>query len=74
MGYTVRIDSEACISSGDCVREAPDAFGFDEDYNAKVLPGVTALPDDRLFRIARDCPAGAIILVDADGNEIDLFG
>jgi hypothetical protein len=27
-----------------------------------------------LLRVARNCPAGAIVLRDADGNEVDLFG
>jgi hypothetical protein len=36
--------------------------------------GASQLSDDRLLRVARNCPAGAIILKDADGNEIDLFG
>jgi hypothetical protein len=28
----------------------------------------------RLLRVARNCPAGAIILRDVEGNEVDLFG
>jgi ferredoxin len=74
MGFSVSIDREACISSGNCVADSPDAFAFDEDDIAVVKDGATALPDDRLRRVARNCPAGAIILRDADGNEIDLFG
>lgn len=73
MGYTVKIDRDSCISSGTCVADAPGAFGFDEEDIAAPLPGATDLPDDRLLRIARNCPAGAILLSDAEGNEIDLF-
>lgn len=74
MGYSVSIDREACISSGNCVADSPSAFDFDDDDIAVVKDGVNDLPDDRLLRVARNCPAGAIILRDADGNEVDLFG
>jgi ferredoxin len=74
MGYSVSIDREACISSGNCVADSPNAFDFDDDDIAVVKDGVGELPDDRLMRVARNCPAGAIILHDADGKEIDLFG
>ena len=74
MGYSVSIDRDACISSGNCVADSPGAFDFDDDDIAVVKDGVAELPDDRLLRVARNCPAGAIILRDADGNEVDLFG
>lgn len=74
MGYSVSIDREACISSGNCVADSPGAFDFDADDIAVVKEGAADLPDDRLLRVARNCPAGAIILRDGDGNEIDLFG
>jgi ferredoxin len=74
MGYSVSIDRDACISSGNCVADSPGAFDFDDDDIAVVKPdGVAELGDDRLLRVARNCPAGAIILRDAEGNEVDLF-
>jgi ferredoxin len=74
MAYSVSIDREACISSGNCVADSPAAFDFDDDDIAVVKDEVSELPDDRLLRVARNCPAGAIILRDAEGNEVDLFG
>ena len=74
MGYSVSIDREACISSGNCVADSPGAFDFDDDDIAIVKDEVAELPDDRLLRVARNCPAGAIILRDAEGKEVDLFG
>ncbi|HYT38977.1 MAG TPA: ferredoxin [Acidimicrobiia bacterium] len=68
------IDRDACISSGNCVADSPAAFDFDDDDIAVVKDGAADLPDDRLVRVARNCPAGAIVLRDADGNEVDLFG
>lgn len=73
MGYSVKIDRDSCISSGTCVADAPDAFTFDETDIAAPIPGVADLPDDRLLRLARNCPSGAILLYDGDGNEVDLF-
>ena len=74
MGYSVSIDREACISSGNCVADSPNAFDFDDDDIAMVKDGVSELGDDRLLRVARNCPAGAIILRDVEGKEVDLFG
>ena len=74
MGYSVSIDRQACISSGNCVADSPGAFDFDDDDIAVVKEdGAAGLADDRLLRVARNCPAGAIILRDADGHEVDLF-
>ncbi len=74
MGYSVSIDRDACISSGNCVADSPSAFDFDDDDIAVVKDGAAELPDDRLLRVARNCPAGAIVLRVADGHEVDLFG
>ena len=54
--------------------DSPGAFDFDADDFAVVKDGAAELSDDRLRRVARNCPASAIILRDAAGNEIDLFG
>jgi ferredoxin len=75
VGYSASIDRDACISSGNCVADSPGAFDFDDDDIAVVKEdGAAELPDDRLLRVARNCPAGAIVLRDAEGNEVDLFG
>ncbi len=68
-GPTVRIDKQACQSSGNCVDAAPDAFGFDEDQLGDARPGAAALPRERLLEIARRCPARCIALWE-DGREI----
>jgi ferredoxin len=74
MGYTVKIDREACIGSGACVSDSPKAFAFDEENIAVVQPGVKELSDDRLLMVARACPVTAILVYDEDGNEVEIFG
>ncbi len=74
MGYTVRVDADICISTGNCVRRRPDAFAFNEDEVSVPQPGAAALPDEELVQIARSCPVGAISLLGEDGEQVDLFG
>ncbi|MCP4436296.1 MAG: ferredoxin [Actinomycetia bacterium] len=71
MGYTVRIDVEECVSSGKCVADNPDAFGFDDDELAVLLPGASSLDDAKLLTAARRCPSGAILLLDDSGEPIE---
>jgi ferredoxin len=70
MRCTVRIDTQSCLSSGRCVRAAPEAFGWDEDHLAAARPGASDLEPDRLLEIARGCPSLSITVLDEHGNEI----
>jgi ferredoxin len=73
MSYTVRVDGDVCISTGNCVRRAPGAFAFDDDEISVPQPGAAELSDEELVQIARSCPVGAISLVGEDGKQVDLF-
>jgi ferredoxin len=68
MSITAEIDTAACAAHGDCEAVAPSAFRVDGDV-AVVLD----TSDPRALRAAAAaCPAGAIILRDAEtGEEID---
>jgi len=61
------IDEDACLAHGDCVQVAPQVFTVTD------IAEVTGTgPDDLLRQAARACPAGAIVLLDADtGEEVD---
>jgi ferredoxin len=62
-----RIDEHACLGHGDCAAIAPEAFAV---ADVAVIVGTTT--DDRLRACARACPAGAVMLFDADsGEEVD---
>ena len=73
MGVTVRVDKQTCASSGGCVADAPEAFGFDADQLASVLPGAASLSREQLVAIAKNCPVMAIALLEEDGSEVDLW-
>jgi ferredoxin len=67
MTLVARIDEQACLGHGDCEAIAPEAFRV-TDVAAVVGPA----SEDRLRACARACPAGAVVLFDADtGDEID---
>lgn len=72
MGYRVEVDTDECVSSGKCVADNPNAFGFDDDELALLLPGAAELDDERLLTAARRCPSGAIVLYDAAGDRLDI--
>ena len=72
MSYTARIDKRSCQSSGNCVDMAPEGFGFDADDLGDVKERVAGLDFERLVAVAKRCPALAIEILDAAGNEIDL--
>lgn len=74
MSFAVKIDATACIGSGSCIADAPAGFRRDDDGRGVPTPDAPALPDDVLVRIARNCPAGAIYLYDAEGEMVDVFG
>ena len=67
MTLIARIDDRACLAHGDCAAAAPDAFRVDD---VAVVTGPST--DDRLRAAALACPAGAVLLFDAQtGHEID---
>ena len=59
------------MSVGRCVADFPAGFGFDDDELATVLPTVAELNDQQLLRAARNCPSRAIMVFDADGNQVE---
>lgn len=69
MGYRIEINIDDCMSSGKCVADYPDAFDFDDEELA-VLNDPEALDDQQMLRAARNCPSRAIVLFDADGNQV----
>ena len=64
----IRIDTDRCMGSGNCVFWAPDSFDLGDEGHAVVLdPG--ASDEERLRIAAEGCPVGAISLW-RDGIEV----
>ncbi len=70
----IRIDTDRCMGSGNCLFWAPETFDLGEaGYAVLVDPAATyAAPDEEKIRIAaQGCPVGAISLW-RDGAEQSL--
>ena len=65
----VRVDPDLCVGSGDCARVAPTAFEVDDEGLAVVLEGARTTDRSKLQDAVRECPTGAITLVDAAEND-----
>lgn len=70
MRYRILVQKDLCISSGKCVGDAGDLFGFDADELAEPLMDPVDVPLERLLRIARACPGEAIAVVDEQGTKM----
>lgn len=71
-GIEVRIDTEACMGSGNCLFWAPESFDLGDDGHA-VLLDPEATDEERLRVVADGCPVGAISLW-REGRRIDQGG
>jgi ferredoxin len=63
----LRVDENVCIGIGVCVESVPEAFLLGDDGVAHVLPG-KELPRVRAEQICRECPSGAITIVEPNGG------
>jgi len=72
MGLRLQIDNNSCVSSGKCVADHPNAFGFDDDELAVVLTAASELSDEAKIKAARRCPSGAILLFTASGEPVEI--
>jgi ferredoxin len=66
MTLRAEIDESICISSGKCVADAPTAFRFDADEISEAIDGASAIDEPTLIAVARNCPSGAIRVLDGD--------
>jgi ferredoxin len=69
MGFSVSVDPDLCIGSGDCVRLVPLAFQIDETRGVSVpLAGASSQALDRILEAATGCQVQAIRVVADDGT------
>ncbi|KUH67471.1 hypothetical protein AU184_26335 [Mycolicibacterium novocastrense] len=55
----IRVDSEACMGSGNCEFTAPTVFRLDDTGIARVIDAHAPV-SDHVRMAARQCPTGAI--------------
>ena len=68
MTLIAQIDDSLCLGHGDCVHAAPGVFILEGDVAEQQAQGT----ENQLREAARACPAGAIILLDAETRtEVD---
>ena len=63
------MDRNLCTGLGNCVALAPTVFKFDKEDKAVVLDPVS-VEDEILLEAAESCPYDAIIIEDAEDNEV----
>jgi ferredoxin len=63
--FKIVLDRDKCMGDGNCVDLAPETFGIDEDDRSYVIDpqGNWA---EYVIRAAKECPADAISLYDAE--------
>jgi ferredoxin len=66
MTLRAEVDESICISSGKCVADAPAGFRFDADEISEAIDGASALDERTLIAVTRNCPSGAIRVLDGD--------
>jgi ferredoxin len=62
--YVPAVDEIACLAHGDCEVAAPGVFRVGE-----IAEVVGQGEPEEILAAARTCPAGAIVVVDADTGE-----
>ncbi len=67
---TIRIDRAACISTANCMKLAPDAFEFDGEKICAFTDDAPAIERERLIEACHVCPVDALIVIDAEGNQL----
>lgn len=65
----IRIDPTLCVSFGDCVEAAPDAFELDDEGIVRFLDP-TRVARDALLTACDVCPVDALSVWDASGRQL----
>lgn len=71
MDLAVHVNQDYCISAGKCVADEPTVFQFDDDEVAEPTGATDGVDRARLLDTVRNCPSGAITLVDAAGLTVE---
>ena len=69
-GITVRIQRTGCISTGACVKAAPEVFRLDSRQVVTFVEPAVEIDEDRLVDACQFCPVGALGAVADDGERL----
>lgn len=69
-GWTLEVDSNACIGAAPCTAMAPNTFALNDAGKAGILATVDQDDQDTILNAARACPVAAIIIKDETGKII----
>ena len=70
-GITVRIRRDGCISTGACVKAAPEVFQLDSRQLVSFVEEPdSGIDEDRLVDACQFCPVGALEAVAGDGEKL----
>ena len=67
---TVRLNRGGCISTGACVKAAPEVFKLDSRQLVSFLEPPSEVDRDRLIDACQFCPVGAIAARDDSGEQL----
>lgn len=69
-GWTLEVDHSVCIGAAPCTGMAPNTFALNDENKASILASVDADDQETILNAARSCPVSAIIIKDAEGNQV----
>lgn len=69
-GITVRIQRGGCISTGACVKAAPEVFRLDSRQIVTFVEPAGEIEPDRLVDACQFCPVGALEAEDESGERL----
>lgn len=67
---TVCIDRSACISSGNCVKVAPELFDLDDESIVTFAKTSAETKRERVVEACEVCPVEALMVKDSSGAQI----
>ena len=69
-GVTVRVHRDGCISTGACVKAAPEVFRLDSRQVVTFAEPVAEIERDRLVDACQLCPVDALEAFDEEGEQL----
>ena len=66
----VRLHRNCCISTGACVKAAPEVFRLDSRQLVSFVEPAVEIDEDRLVDACQFCPVGALEALAGDGEKL----